>query len=268
MGRRLIYIRPQVSGYLLLTTAWIAATGESDTTILNALNTFETDLIANSMSGDLIAYYPMVGGNATKHAFNFMNTSLYNLSFVGGWTHSATGALPNGTNAYANTGINGNSVLNPNNTHVSFYSRTNAVVGTRTSIGCYTTGSSPVLNLVLEYSAPPDSAIYLDGNSVTTQGAITSNTDSSGYYLGNKTSGVIGGTILDKNGTQIAANTVANSVSTYANTNVIISALRTNLNFDNKECAGATIGPGLNSTKRGQIYTMIQAFNTSLSRQV
>ena len=254
--------------YLPLTTAWIAATSETDTVILNALNTFEASLIANGMSSDLIAYYPMVGATATKHTYNFMNTSLYNLTFSGGWTHASTGALPNGTNAYASTGINGSTVLTANNNHVSFYSRTNAATALRTAIGCYVSGASPILNLVLEYSAPPDSAAYFDGNGVATQGAVASNTNSQGFYLGNRTSGAIGGTTLDKNGTQIAANTVANSVATYANTNVLISSLRNNLQFDNKECAGVTIGLGLNATKRGQIEDMVNALNTSLLRNV
>ena len=55
--------------YLPLTTAWIAETGETDTTIKNALNTFEQGLIDNSLSSKLLAVYPMVGGDATKHKY-------------------------------------------------------------------------------------------------------------------------------------------------------------------------------------------------------
>ena len=263
MGRRLIYIRPQ-GGYLPLTTAWIAATGETDTTILNALNTFETDLIANSLSGDLIAYYPMVGGNATKHAFNFMNTSLYNLSFVGGWTHSATGALPNGTNAYANTGINALSVLTQNDNHASFYSRTNTTGASRACIGSYTGAGTNVYAMQLRISTNFVAA----SNASSSEQARAANTDSSGFYLMNKTSSAIGGLTLDKNGTQIAANTVAVSKNTYPNVNVLIGAITTATQFDNKECAGVTIGLGLNSTKRGQLEDMVNALNTALGRNV
>jgi len=112
-------------GYLPLTKAWIAATGETDTTILNALNTFEAGLIANSLTGKFNALYPFVGGTSTKHSYNFMNTSLYNLSFNGGWTHSANGALPNGTNGFGNTNFsfNGTTALS---SHISTYIRTNS----------------------------------------------------------------------------------------------------------------------------------------------
>lgn len=258
MGKR-------VGGYLPLTTAWIAATGETDTTILNALNTFEASLIANGMNtGDLIAYYPMVGGNATKHAFNFMNTSLYNLTFLNGWTHSATGALPNGTNAYATTNMNASTVLTQNDAHISFYSRTNAATASRTSIGCYITGTN-VLALNLKQSGNA-----LTGNASNTAGQypVVANSDSTGFYLSNKVSSAIGGLTLDKNGTQIAANTVAITTNSYPNSNILISTLSVGIQNDNKETAGITIGLGLNSTKRGQLASMINTLNTALSRNV
>ena len=265
MGRRLIYIKPSGSAYNLLTTAWIAATGETDTTILNALNTFEGTLISNSLTSLITAYYPMVGGTSTKHAFNFMNTSLYNLTFNGWWTHSATGALPNGTNAYANTGLNASTVLTQNNNHIGFYSRTNTAAALRTSIGCYITGTN---TLAMQLKIAGNLARGFNNSLTATQYTNVSNTDSSGFYLVNKTSSAIGGLVMDKNGTQIASNSAAITTNAYANTNVIISALSTSSSFDDKECAGALIGLGLNSTKRGQISSMINALNTSLSRNV
>ena len=82
-----------------LTTAWIAATGETDTTIISALNTLETDLTTYGLTAKIKALYPMVGGTAAKHKFNFMDArdtdAAYRLTFNGGWTHSSTGALPN-----------------------------------------------------------------------------------------------------------------------------------------------------------------------------
>lgn len=60
----------------------------------------------NNLSTKIDAIYPFVGGTATKHKYNLCNPldtdAAFRLTFAGGWTHSATGALPNGTNAYAN----------------------------------------------------------------------------------------------------------------------------------------------------------------------
>jgi hypothetical protein len=255
-------------GYLPLTKAWQTATSETDTTILNALNTFEGTLIANSLSSLITAYYPMVGGTSTKHAFNFMNTSLYNLTFNGFWTHSANGALPNGTNAYADTGINASTVLTQNNNHLGFYSRTNSAVGSKTSMGAYVSGSN-TLSLGLKFSAPPDSAVYLNANGVLTQGGLASPVLSSdGMYIGSKTSSAIGGVVLYKNGSSIGSNTIAVTTNTYPNANVLISSLRTNLNFDDKQCAGAIIGLALTAGQALTLSTAINTLNTALSRNV
>jgi len=261
----IIFIRRQ-SAYLPLTTAWIAATSETDTTILNALNTFEASLIANSLSSDLIAYYPMVGGTSTKHSYNFMNTALYQITFTGGWTHASTGALPNGTNAYASTGINASTVLTQNDNHAGFYSRTNATGASRAAIGSYTGSGTNVYAMQLRLAA--NTATGYNSSNVAGQTASAANTNSEGFYLMNKTSSAIGGLTLDKNGTQIAANTGAITTNSYPNVNVLIGSLTTALQFDNKECAGVTLGLGLNATKRGQLEDMVNALNTSLSRNV
>jgi hypothetical protein len=90
------------SAYGTLTTAWIAATGETDLTILGALNTLESDMATYGLTAKMKALYPMVGGTAGKHKFNFMDAQdtdgAFRLVFNGGWTHSSTGALPNGSN--------------------------------------------------------------------------------------------------------------------------------------------------------------------------
>ena len=87
----------------------------------------------------MVAIYPMNGGTASAHSLNLVDIAKYKLSFFGGWTHSATGAKPNGVNAYADTGlVHGNVVFRQNqnsaNKHLSYYSRT-ASASTGTMIG-------------------------------------------------------------------------------------------------------------------------------------
>jgi len=252
------------AAYLPLTTAWKAATGETDTTILNALNTFEVGLIANSLTTKFNAIYPFVGGSAAKHAFNFINTSLYTLTFNGSWTHSATGALPNGTNGNASTGILGSN-LTQNNNHISFYSRTNAAVSTKPSIFL----SQTTLNLILYLkNGGTGNAIYTNSStafpSMYPSGAST---DSRGWFIGNKTSNTIGGLTVSKNGTSLASNTQTPSQLAYPNIPLLISGSPPAA-YDDKECAMVTIGTSLTSGQISTLYTLIQAFQTSLSRQV
>jgi hypothetical protein len=51
--------------------------------------------------------YPVVGGSAFKHKFNAKNPAdtneAFRLLFSGGWSHSNSGALPNGVNTMADT---------------------------------------------------------------------------------------------------------------------------------------------------------------------
>jgi hypothetical protein len=261
-------------GYLPLTTAWIAATGETSTTILNALNTFEAGLIANSLTGKFNAIYPMVGGTSGKHAFNFMNTSLYSLTFNGGWTHSATGALPNGTNANANTGINAGTILTVNNNHLSFYSRSNTAVGvvpnSKVSIGAFNSGTS-LRQLALYLKATGTGNSYYQNTSGTlTQIAGGANTDSRGWFIGNKSANSIGGLTVSKNGTSLGANTVVPTQTLYPSSNIFISgnSFGFTIQYDDKECAMVTIGTSLTSGEISTLYTLINTMQTSLSRNV
>lgn len=250
-------------GYLPLTTAWIAATGETDTTILNALNTFEAGLIANSLTTKFNAIYPMVGGTSAKHRYNFINTSLYSLTFNGGWTHSATGALPSGTNGNATTGILGSN-LTVNSNHLSFYSRTNSAVATKPSIGLYQ--GSLALLLYLKVNGTGN-VVYSNTATSPTMYPTGANTDSKGWFIGNKSANAIGGLTVSKNGTLLASNSASPNQTAYPNLSVLISgnSLGGAIVYDDKECAMATIGTSLTSGEISTLYTLIQAFQTNLN---
>ena len=255
------------AGYLPLTTAWIAATGETSTTILNALNTFEAGLIANSLTGKFNALYPFVGGTSAKHRYNFMNTSLYSLTFNGGWTHSATGALPNGTNANASTGILGSN-LTVNSNHISFYSRTNAAVAAKPSIGLFQ--GSLALLLYLKATGAGTAVYSNTSTSLATMYPSGASTDSRGWFIGNKSSNAIGGLTISKNGTSLASNTASPNQTAYPNLPVLISGNSVGgaIIYDDKECAMVTIGTSLTSGEISTLYTLINTFQTSLSRNV
>jgi hypothetical protein len=79
------------------------------------------------------AIYPFVGGTATTHKWNLKDPqdtdAAFRLTFNGGWTHASTGALPNGTNGWANTNFNGSTQWSLNDSHFSVYTRTNSSIG-------------------------------------------------------------------------------------------------------------------------------------------
>jgi hypothetical protein len=253
---------PSGGGYGALTTAWIAATSETDTTIISALNTLETDLTTYGLTSKMKALYPMVGGTAAKHKFNFMDArdldAAFRLTFNGGWTHASTGALPNGTNAYANSYLNASTELTLNNIHLSFYGRTNSTslsvfVGSFNGTNrCHLLPNSNTVS----YNSINTSSVY-GGSALTTNGLV----------LASRLVSTTG--ISYKNGTSVYSDNTTSDAS--PNLNIYLSAL--NLNnaasyYSSVECAMYSIGTGLTPTEAANFYTAVQNFQTTLSRQV
>lgn len=251
--------------------AFITAAGITNPTQQTAINTLVLSLKANSIWAKMKAIYPFVGGTASSHKFNLKNpldtNAAFRLSFVGGWTHSATGALPNGTNGYANTFFkpltNG---LTYNNNHISFYSRTSSslVGGGFYEMGCGNNVVSDGLTLWSRRSA--NTAGYDSGNYVTNRLTFL-NTDGKGFYCGtspNTTSkffknGVSQGSKLLIFGLLNDANVFIGGFNEYDTSTIYYSF---------REQAFASIGNGLNDTEAANFYTAVQAYQTTLGRQV
>ena len=260
-------VQPSGPAYGTLTTAWIAATGETDSTILGALNTLEADMATYGLTAKMKALYPMVGGTSTKHSYNFINTSQFQLTFNGGWTHSSTGALPNGTNAYADTGLNNSVVLNDttygsypepgaNSTHLAYYSRTN-ITASQVEMGVI---SGQQAYLIFNYTSQRYSALNHSGASVPT--------------LPNTTGLLIESRVSYSEMKSYKNGSLANTLNTItygkptANTYLGANNYGGANAYSSKQCAFASIGDGLTSTDASNLYTAVQAFQTTLSRQV
>ena len=104
--------------------AFITAAAITDATQKSAIDTLVTGLKTDGIWTKMKAIYPFVGGTATTHKYNLKDPrdldAAFRLVFNGGWTHSSTGALPNGTNGYANTNLNQSANLAPSNNHICF----------------------------------------------------------------------------------------------------------------------------------------------------
>lgn len=256
---------PKAAGYDADAQAFITATGITDLTQKNAINTLVLDLKGYSIWSKFSALYPMVGGTATTHKFNLKNPldtdAAFRLVFSGGWTHSATGALPNGTNAWADTFLNTFSLLAQNSTHLSFYSRTNTD-GNTSEIGAKSAATIYSL-LQVKYSSVFLSSI----NEFYNFADHATNANGQGFYVGNRT----GATVRNnwKNGSKV--HTSSSISQTQPSLNIYISALNnagTVSAYSNKQCAFSSIGDGLTDTEASNFYTAVQAFQTSLSRNV
>lgn len=252
--------------------AFITAAGITNSTQQTAINQLVLDLKSYNIWSYMVAIYPFVGGTATTNKYNLKNTSTYTLSFGGGWTHSSTGSLPNGTNGYADTGINPNTDLGSNHNY-SVYSRTdNTSYGN--TIGTYELGNG----FCGENGFVAELQLYLrNGNVLLVRdqpngnyGAI-SNTSTLGYFTINRTSTLT----AYKNGSSIGSFSAAlslpyNTISLSA-AHIYDSDCGTTYydEYDNRELAFATFAnSSLTSTNISNLNTAVQAFQTTLGRQV
>lgn len=253
--------------------AFVNAAVIEDQVQATAINTLVTDLKGYGIWSKMKAIYPFVGGTSSTHKWNLKDPrdldAAFRLVFSGGITHSSTGALFNGTNGYSNTFLTPSANLTNNSTHLSFYSRTNFNGSPGGDIG--TSGASPsFLPIALIYTRAADffqSSIY-DYDSA--KRVSTSNTNSTGFYVGNRTSNVVLNSW--KNGVKQATNTTAETQNITTVTNpFFVGAINLGGSagqYSNKECAFASIGDGLTDTEAANLYTAVQAYQTSLSRNV
>jgi hypothetical protein len=235
--------------------AFITAAAITDPTQQTAINTLVVDLKGYNIWTKMKGIYPIVGGSASSHAVNLKTPGTFNLTFATGWTHSANGMTP--LNAFADTFLNAQTVVNTTN-HLSYYSRT-LTVGSQVEIGVYD-GSS------IFYQIRAASNYYAGS---TGGGTFTTTTDARGFWLGTKRSS--NDRELYFNGA--SQNTITtNDTSNLPNGTIYLGARKVLPNsvdfYSNKQCAFASIGDGLTDTEAANFYTAVQAYQTTLSRQV
>lgn len=238
--------------------AFITAAAITDYGQKQAINKLVNDLKANSLWNKFDCLYPMVGGDATKHSFNLKNPLRYNLTFFGGWTHSSTGALPNGTNGYADTGFN-DLLTQLNSIHLSFYSRTTSA-GAFTEMGVYGTG--PNAGILVRNDLNGLTYLYNHNDNNTSIAVLDSKTFITNSRTASNSSKIY------KNGISILNSAVV--TASLKNLLFFVGALNINgaaSQFTNRECALASIGKGLSDAEATAYNTIVTAFQTSLNRQ-
>ena len=247
--------------------AFITAASITDSTQQSAINTLVTDLKAYGVWTKMKAIYPFVGGTATSHKFNLKDPqatdSAFRLVFNGGWTHSVNGATPNGTNGYANTYFNPTAQsLSTTSQHLSYYSRTN-VAQNAVEIGVISGTNNNFLGLYVSSTFGTRTSLASSGRYNYTPSPI----DTRGLFTSSRINGTdikvyINGSIQD---TQAISSTGNDNFNMYIGT---YGAASGQTLWSTKECAFASIGDGLTDTEAANLYTTVQAFNTTLSRNV
>jgi hypothetical protein len=239
--------------------AFITAAAITDNTQQNAINTLVLALKGYSIWTKMKAIYPIVGGVASSHKYNLKDPrdldAAFRLSFASGWTHSSTGMTP--TNAFANTFLNTNTQLNVHSHSFGIYSRTNSTSGTQV-YGSYASSGlflqnnltaanfvSGSLSNVISYTANPSTSLLMLTR--------TSNTLSKAFRAG------------------ILLGQVTASMNSLPLFNFYLGARNNNGTpqfYSSHQLAFAFLGDGLTDTDSANLYTAVQAFQTTLGRSI
>jgi len=239
--------------------AFITAASITDPTQQSAINQLVVDLKGYSIWTKMKALYPFCGGSASSHKFNLKDPrdldAAYRLIFSGGWTHSSTGALPNGTNGYATTKFATNLFNSASDFGIGSYTRTNTTGGAE--IGVFNPDQRYIgSNLT-------NNAYFGIGTGYLT----AANTDSKAFWQVHRTSSSV--VKVFKNASVYLSGTTGSG--TLNTKEIYIGALNDNGTgnyYTGKEIAFAFISNGLTDTEATNLRTAVQTFQTTLGRSI
>lgn len=243
--------------------AFITAAGITDNTQIYAVNSLTINLKAYGLWTKMKAIYPFVGNTSSQMKYNLKDPrdldAAFRLVFAGGWTFSNTGALPNGVNAYADSFLQMQNLSNTSN-HLSAYIPTTlsdikSVIGAFDGVSTYTILGTSTLTA-------SKGLYYVSYNAIF---GCDVNTTRSGFLNGVYRNGT---ERLFRNGSLIKSNTITNTASTSTRSYYLASYNNngTAAQFINNEFRFASIGDGLTDTEAANLYTAVQAYQTTLGR--
>ena len=233
-----------------------AAGGTLTTTEKNATNQLVLDMKSAGIWSAMKAIYPMVGASAAACAQNLKSSS-FTGTFTSGWTFASTGATPNGTSAYFNTTVTNNTDLTDRASHWSAYYRT---LGNEGFFGYYSAADNAVFGVQLRAA--------LDRIAVGLNNLETTGVNSGiGYLVGSVNSSTDAKLYLNNS----LVHTIAIPNPILQNLDFYLGALNSSgspILYATQENAFLSLGDNLNNTQASNLYTCVQTFQTTLSRQV
>lgn len=251
--------------------AYIDAAGITDAGQKAAANDLFVGLKGYSLWSKMLAFFPLLGGTAASHSLNGKSPGTYDVTWSGSVTHDSNGVQGDGSTGKGLTGLVPSSVMTLDNTHVSVYSRTDSSVD-QCECGAWG-GSANYMGMFVKYTND-GGYLYMnspDGTYPTPQIASGDNPSSAAFYVGSRTSSSSGDCVMYRNG--VAGTTTAGSNSGKSLPTVELSLLAVNSSgsytqHSARQVAFISVGDGLTATDVANLYTLVQAFQTALGRQV
>lgn len=242
----------------------------TDATQKDAVNQLVLDLKAASIWTKMSAIYPFVGGTATKHKFNLKDPrdldAAFRIVWSGTITHDANGITGDGTTGFGNTKFVPSTNATLDDSHLSIYCRTVGINEARTEMGGLNSDASQAFGLDVRATNVFNGLFY---KNVSPDIITVSNTTSAqGFWVVSRRASNDGEGY--KNGTSIVTNSATRTGTRPAFAVYICAANLggTTIQRSNRNYAFASIGLGLTDTEVSAFNTAVQAFQTTLGRQV
>ena len=237
--------------------AFIAAAAITDPTQKAAIKTLVLQLKADLIWTKFHALYPFIGGSAFSHKFNLINPldtdAAFRLVFSGGVTHNANGINGNGTNGTASTLYRPSTSATQNSASLSFYSRTN--------------NTSNVTDMDTGNNANRFGSYVYGSNWYATINQSSAPSSVAGGSLGMFEASRVSSVQIRKRKNGVF--TVAETAASNAPTSNILSLMSSGAGFySNRNYAFFSVGTHLDDTESANFYAAVQAFQTSLGRNV
>jgi len=237
-----------------------AAGGTLSQTEKDAVSALTASLKSNGVWTLLKAIYPMVGSSAAACAQNLKSSS-FTGTFSSGWNFTSNGITGNGVNTFMDTSLIPTTSLATTSGHISIYIRTDVEEQTcdfGTTNGAF--GSADELLLMSRFTTFGFIPVY------TQFGGAVANTDSRGLFITNRNSSTI--TSGFKNNSKVYNSSQSVGILPVLPLTIGCQNATNKTRFASKQYAFASIGDGLTDTNASDLYTSVQAFETSLSRNV
>ncbi len=232
-----------------------------DLCVVEIKNTFALTLGIDNLNTKFKYIYPRIGGTSIAHSYNLVN-ALSNGTYLGGWVHNGSGALPNGTNGYFDTGIQYTaSNFLPADSAYGFISKTDTA-GLFCDVGVLSSGT-PIL---LKYAKNASNLNSTRCNTITGNNTVAITT-SLGLIAISRNNALTYSTY--QNGLSLATFTDAAAIT--AGTNNIFECTFNSFGspggqYSPRKRTWSFAGAGINSTQMADFYTALNNFEIALNR--
>lgn len=247
--------------------AYITASGNS--AFATQINNFFVSLKSAGLYYKIYAIYPFLGTTETQHKWNAVNSldtdAAFRLTFNGGGTYSNNGYQTNGSNAYANSHLNPDSVqiVNSNGITVTIGTNNATAKSDTVEIGAFNDVTKAALIQVKKNNSTYDRGTRMNGSVITSSGV----NEARGIWVSTKQTAIM--TKFYRNNTLIGSGASGGLLS---NSLVFIGNMSFGAGiysngYSNQRIQTTMIHQGFSDAEVATLTTIIDTFENALGRK-